>query len=198
MLHTLNILAAHGDDTTSQLVWVIAVLVMSAIGAIAGKIKEKTKKVPPGPPGRPRPPAKGPASEGGGLSLPRPTPPRPMPRVPRGSKPGGDRPIGIPRPAGLPTLPQARRPIPTPPPVTRRPAERSLEPVVTAMSGMTERPRPANDVVGTPPAAKAAASRQKRVASRGLMLSPGRLREAIVLKEVIGPPMSMREDDRQF
>ncbi|HOW17404.1 MAG TPA: hypothetical protein PLC79_00075 [Phycisphaerae bacterium] len=207
MLGMVNILAVRDDDA-SQLIWVIAVLLLSVIGTIFGKLNEaaKKKKLPPRAPR----PDESDAAAGGdrGASPPRPreTASRPMPRVPRPPMRAGDRPIGIPRPKGPVTTPERARPVPPRQPGPRRPVPplpsrrvgpgpvRTIAPeVAVARPEGTVAPTPKERPVSPVPAPPAPAPR-----AIPLNLAPARLREMIVLREILDPPVSMRDESSWF
>jgi len=208
MLHMVNILAAR-DDGASELIWVIVVLLLSVLGTIFGKVNEAAKKKKPPP----RPDESDAAAEpGDGGAVPTPPPSReagsrPMPRVPRPPIRAGDRPIGIPRPKGPVMTPEGPRPIPPRKPGPRRPASpppsrrveprpvRAIAPEVAAFARQegavapTLKERPVSPVSAPP-----------GPAPRGIRLdlTPTRLREMVVLREVLGPPVSMRDESSWF
>ncbi len=205
LLHMVNILAARDDDA-SQLVWVIAVLLLSVVGTIFGKLNEAAKKKKPPP----RPNESDAAAEPGAAPpspRPREAGSRPMPRVPRPPIRAGDRPIGIPRPKGPVMAPERPRPVPprqpgprrpVPPPASR-PAEprpvRAIAPQVAAFARQEQAVGPALKERPAPPV-----SAPPGFAPRGIRLdlTPTRLREMVLLREVLGPPVSMRDESSWF
>jgi hypothetical protein len=228
MWHAVNMLVARGGEDANELYWVIAVIVLSVIGTIAGKIKERAaRKTPPTSPRQAEPP---PESKEGASSVPsarRPSPPaprprepasRPMPRVPRppvrpGGRPapasGQSRPMPVPQRPGpgpmRPTIP-TRPTRPTPPPRSaERPAARPAEPALRPVESVivveevaVERPSSRGGPASGRPETPAAARRSMPLAVRLFKLTPARLREAIVLNEVLGPPVSMRDSEHLF
>lgn len=209
-----DILAAGGDDGSNQLIYVIAVLILSALGALAERFKQKKadaeqKKVSS------RPAQEGPVSRSGDVEsparpVPRPTPPRPP--MARPQRPAEEWEIHIPpqpRPMGHPAGPQ---------PTTARlrgPKRHPRRPEVVAEVRIPIRTTPptadlANrwPVENAPVTAPAASnlspgavsvSRPAKPTTGGLhiRLVPSNLREAVILSELLQPPVAMRDPFEQ-
>ncbi len=128
----------------------------------------------------------------------RPTPPvRPEPPqrgAPAPAKPASPRPAPRPRPAEPARRPPAR---PTPPlfPTAPTPPVRAVPPAVSAGAVPVE----ATEIGGPAPAANAYQLPAARVAGAGFaaLLGPGMdLRRAVLLTEVLGPPVAERDPDQ--
>lgn len=210
MLEWTHRVASRGDDSSSQLLWVVAVLILSAISAIAGKIRERqerARKGPSAPRGRPPAGADVESSKDMAEDLPpmrrpprRDVPSRPMPQVPRRPAPPTQRPVPsrtrpvegmAPRPAPSVPRPAAQRQ------GVRRSREAQAPPVARApITVSAESDAPARTVLPLPeakPAAPAAPAAPSR-----LSLSRRQLRAAIVLREILGPPLALRDEEPWF
>jgi len=230
MLGWPAILAKDGDFS-SELLYVIAILILAGIGAIADKIKQKMA-------GESKPPAKQP----GPREVPRseirveepprrPAPPRPAaPQRPQQQR-------QAPRPPVVWEAPQPRQPYrpqapPRPRPATPRPPqERRVQPEAAptsaaARSVVSVAPTVAGDVgalqgrpaptqlaarqvgektglvserdVGPPTARPAHAAEVKHPGIEWLSLTRADLPRAVILSEILSPPIALREQDRLF
>jgi len=211
----LFLVLAARDGDSSELIWIIAVLIISVVGAIAGKIKERAQKPPPR---TPRPPVPRP-SERAEQPLPpsRRVPPspsappgRPMPRVPRQPAPARHQPPVVRAPEPAP-MPRSARPTPPKPPTQRRPVVRPPATRPAPAPSVQEVPRRLVEIGATllePTSTRAAHAlvdattaaqvREGRRRRGTWGLSRSTLRQAIVLKEVLGPPLALRRDEPSF
>jgi len=160
-------------DDLAELVVVIILLVASGLGGVIGKARER---------------GRGPSRSG-----------------PAGADETGPPPERGRRPPSVPTRPQGRPPqrrLPPPPPQRRseplRPVRRSPTPPAAEARPAQRRVAPAEPPVPRAEPARPAPSEVPASARRParIVLSRDRLREAIILNEVLGPPLALREDDR--
>lgn len=201
MWNVPDILAASED-----LVWVAFVLVVSAIGWIIDKVRksQEAQKSPPR-----TDPAREDDTEEEVFEIlfpkpkdqresPPPRPSRPLPRVPRTSSP----PAPSRRVPSRP-IPQGRLPEPVPVPARGRAA--SPRPVARRPAPSAE-PSPRVDLAEEADRAeREALEKARRSAAQRASMEPAagvqitltrrRLREAIILNEVLGPPLALREPD---
>ncbi len=205
MLGWPAILAKDGDFS-SELLYVIAILILAGIGAIADKIKQKMA-------GESKPPAKQP----GPREVPRgeirveepprrPVPPRPVaPQRPQQQR-------QAPRPPVVWEAPQPRQPQrpqapPKPRPVAQRPpappavptSERRVlvQPALTSSEAAVIA-KEAEGGVGRPAREPAQAVGARHPGIEWLALSRADLPRAIILSEILSPPIALREQDRLF
>lgn len=167
-IFALSMLAQHRgpDIDVGQLIYLVAALIATVIGAL---MQRKQKRPPPRPADQPaempRPPA--------GAGLPSNAPPPPRPRLPS---------IEDTRSEDLPRE-QIER-------LRRRAAVRSVAaaPPPTAARVPAPAARPVAAV-----AAPATADGGPLVRLRGALRTPADLRTAVILTEVLGPPLALRE-----
>lgn len=195
-----------------DLVWIVIVLVLTVGGAIANKIKEKMgtpdesepprRRVPPPQEGRrPTPPVRRPAPPTVQRPAPR-VPGRPTPQVPkRPPRMTQTRPtVPRPQPPSVPRPVQVQRAQPVPP--AARPPEPATQAALTVGQLIEEHAEPvqARHDRTRLAARKRPVTRLRRKRTRSIRLSPAKLRNAILLKEVLGPPVALRQgnDDRLF
>lgn len=211
---TTHILA-DADGGIQDLIWIVAILLLSIVGAIAEKLKRMGgPKEPPEEPRSPkpiRPPEPAPRP----VQPQRARPQRPLPRAaetgptrPRGP---GSRPVRPPAPPrapmaqpvarpGTPARPPAPAPVAPPP----RPAQPSL--AVKDLSKVeVEGPLLAKDLIQpitaqspkatAPPAQKLPAAAIAPPVGSFRDLSLAEVRRAIVLNEILGRPLALRPYD---
>jgi hypothetical protein len=193
MVGAIPILAA--EDGISDIIFVAVLLVMSAIGAIASKIKDRKAgdKKKPEAPQRRIPPRRGARGRAEGTSVPPPRPheaPRPVARRPTGAP--APRPEAVARPMpprvpGVPDVAARQEYLRRQAEAVRRAQERAAEAERTTAQYLQE--TRARFAV---PSAKAEPARRRVGRFR---LNRATLREGIVLREVLGPPIALR--DRQ-
>jgi hypothetical protein len=216
---TLILGAGQGDGSFGQLAYIIALLVLAALGALAEKIKQKQEASkrqhgpgptePPGPPTmRERPDVT--------RRYDSPVPSQPIPRMP-----GPKVPVGRPVP---PAAPPPRRPKKVRPPAPLEPeiarAAPAGERVTTLEVGTLTRelPRTAGagavapklapepmhvkPTTGPAPAAAAAALKPGATEPAAALIGPvsqlasGDLRRAFVWSEILQPPLALRDEPR--
>lgn len=203
MWNVPDILAASED-----LVWVAFVLVVSAIGWIIDKVRksQEAQKSPP----RTDPAREDdteeevfeilfPKPKGGG----EPPSSRPLPRVPRSTS--APRPSAPPPSRRVPSRPIPPGRLPEPVPVPARGRAASPRPVARRPAPSAE-PSPRVDLAEQADRAdREALEKARRSAAQRASMEPAagvpitltrrRLREAIILNEVLGPPLALREPD---
>ena len=223
---TLILGEGQGDNSFGQLAYIIAVLVLAALGALAEKIKHKQEAAKrqhgPGPTEPPEPPtmreAPPPMRERPDVTrrYDHPVPGQPIPRMP-----GPKVPVGRPVP---PAAPPVRRPKKVRPPGPLEPETARASPagerVTTLEVGTLTRELPRTTGVGAvapklapepthvkpatgpAPAAAAAAPRPGAAEPAAALIGPvtqlggSDLRRALVWSEILQPPLALRDELR--
>ena len=223
---TWTLILGTGDNSFGQLAYIIALLVLAALGALAEKIKHKQEAAkrqqrpdgtePPGPPTMREPPP--PMRERPDVTrrYERPIPSQPIPRMP-----GPKVPVGRPVP---PAAPPVRRPKKVRPPAPLEPETARAAPAgerVTTLEVGTltrELPRTAGagavapklapepthvrPVTGPAPAAAIAAPKPGATEPAAALIGPvpqlggGDLRRAFVWSEILQPPLALRDEPK--
>ena len=213
------------DDRSSDLFYIIAVLILAGVGAIVEKIKRKMAEPKGRGPGRPAPPGRvsGETEEEAGVDRPfifigreEPAPP-PPPRPARPAQPAAAsprraapaRPVTVPRPTvqrpaakSPPSRERSQRPAGQPSPPAATPsqqvgARRDVPYEVVPGEGVFEAEETHRVVADAP--SRPASVRPSVPAADVLdlasfrKLSPNQLRRVIVLNEVLGLPVALRD-----
>ncbi len=177
VLTALSGMSADGAIDPENLIWIVAIILMSLIGGIASKVKdrmERTRQAPSEP--RPKPP-----------TAPRPTRQRTA-RPPARPTPARARPAAHPaRPQ--PTEPRAK-PLPTRPrvvlrvePKTRGRALSQRQPIETLLVPAPDKATRETPVPTVP----------AKLAARVEKLTPTEMRRAVVLSEILRKPLALRD-----
>ena len=205
------------DHGYGQLVYVIAILILSGLGALLEKLKNKqeqrtTSRPKPSEPSKtaPEQPARIPQPLGRVEPLPPQGPAHSPPAPPTVRR----EPAPLPPPRPVQSPPLAPSPVPTlrqPPPVPRRPVVPPPQPqkvpprrpigepkrplpvpsVASRLQPTIQAPEPPRVVSQTP--AQPVPAQAKTAMGRRRRLSARELRRAVVLSEILQPPVSLRE-----
>jgi len=190
-----NVILADGSGG-KELFYVVAVLILAGLGAIADKLKPKGQEGESPAKPSPRPQARGSAPVRG--------PRRPEERPARPARPVS-RPVARPvsRPTSPPVFQREQPAIPVAPPRPQRPQSDRARRAAAEMAALQARPVPVVDTQSRfaemKRKTKAARARTESVTGRGGTTALGRLsrqdlRRAIVLNEILQPPLALREE----
>lgn len=204
------------QESGGELIYVIAVLILAGLGALADKIKKSKERAEQDRVGRTKRPSKtreGPVPGRGVLGEPRPGREVPLPRRPRERGQQRATPPTAPRPSRPPT----RRPVPPPSaPVARVPAE--APPKGTLGATLSSRREGRHRTLQAGDSTTSSLLARESVRTTGMIsgvgtgkggrrqgiapswwlptgrLTPGEMRRALILSEILQPPIALRDE----